>query len=198
MDKFSIRTVGTTAVSLDGFRDDQNNANTRIETMNLNVFRICHRQRIPHVKLRAPDKSYVGITHHSSVLLMPTLLLAGALRKGCTTSLGARKFWSSPFPAFVFHPLSTFHSFIHIRVVPSVSKVLIAPIFSNQLNFETEGDTSDMHRIKSLDPEKICQFGRSFFVVSLSVTKLQRFEIVGAINTFETACNGTTVSIRLT
>jgi len=43
-----------------------------------------------------------------------------------------------------------------------------------------------MHRIKSLNPEKICQFG--LFVVSLSVLKLQRFEIVGAMNTFEPTC----------
>jgi len=44
-----------------------------------------------------------------------------------------------------------------------------------------------MHRIKSLDLQEVCHFGLYFFVVSLSVLKLQRFEIVGAIDTFETA-----------
>ena len=67
-------------------------------------------------------------------------------------------------------------------IVPSVSKVLIAPVFSNYRNFETEGDTSDLHRIKSLDLREISHFGHSFFVVYLSDLKLQMLEIVGAIS----------------
>jgi len=39
-----------------------------------------------------------------------------------------------------------------IESVLAVSNVLTAPIFSNSRNFETEGDTPEKHRIKSLDP----------------------------------------------
>jgi len=72
-------------------------------------------------------------------------------------------------------------------LVLSVSKVLIAPIFPNNRNCETERDPSDMLRIKSPHLQEICQFDLSFFVVSLSLPKLRRFEIDGAIITLETA-----------
>jgi len=42
--------------------------------------------------------------------------------------------------------------------VPAVSKVLIAPIFWNLRNFETERDTSENYGIKSLDLYEIYQF----------------------------------------
>ena len=68
------------------------------------------------------------------------------------------------------------HSFgFEENMVLSVSKVLIA--FPNHSNFGTERDTSDMHRIKSLDPQEICQFG----LVSLSAPKLRRFEMERSI-----------------
>jgi len=44
-----------------------------------------------------------------------------------------------------------------------------------------------MRRIFFLDLQETCQFGLAFFLVSLSVPKLQRFEMVRAINIFETA-----------
>jgi len=43
-----------------------------------------------------------------------------------------------------------------------------------------------MHGTKSLDLKEIYQFDFSVFVAILSVPKLWRSEIVGAINTFET------------
>jgi len=64
---------------------------------------------------------------------------------------------------------------------------LTAPIFSNSRNFETEGDTPEKHGIKSLDPEEIYQFDSSFLVVSPSVSYIQAFEKIRAVNTFETA-----------
>ena len=45
-----------------------------------------------------------------------------------------------------------------------------------------------MHEIKSLDLQEIFQFDLGFFLVSLSAPKLQKFQIFGEINTFETAC----------
>jgi len=66
-------------------------------------------------------------------------------------------------------------------------KVLTAPIFLYLRNSETERETSPMHTINSLDLQEIFQVGPSCFFVSLSIPKLQRFGIVGAINTFETA-----------
>ena len=46
---------------------------------------------------------------------------------------------------------------------------------------------SENYTIKSLDLYEIYQFDCGIFVVSRFVTKLQRFEKVRAINTFETA-----------
>jgi len=63
-------------------------------------------------------------------------------------------------------------------------KVLIAPIFSNHRGFETNTDRSDMLGIKSLDFQDIRQSDSSFVVVSLSFPKLQKSEIVGAINPY--------------
>jgi len=40
-----------------------------------------------------------------------------------------------------------------------------------------------MPRIKSLNLQEICHFGLAFVVDSLSVSKLQWFEMVGAIST---------------
>jgi len=78
------------------------------------------------------------------------------------------------------------HSFL-ITAVLSVSKVLIVLIFLNHRNFETEVDMPEKRGIKSLDPQEIWQCDLGFFVVSLSVPKLRRFQIDEAINTFETA-----------
>jgi len=54
--------------------------------------------------------------------------------------------------------------------VLSVSKALIASIFSNRCNSETEKETFD-NRIKSVDLKEIYQFDR---VVTLSVSELQQ------------------------
>jgi len=69
-----------------------------------------------------------------------------------------------------------------IAMVLAVSKVLIAPIFSNSRNFETEGNTPEKHGIKSLDFQEIYHFNFSVFVLIRSVSKLQRLEIVRALN----------------
>ena len=42
-------------------------------------------------------------------------------------------------------------------------KELTAPIFLNLRNFETEGDTSEKHEMKSLDLQDIYQFDLFFF-----------------------------------
>jgi len=67
--------------------------------------------------------------------------------------------------------------------VLGVSKVLTAPFFSNPHNFETKRDTSEKHGIKLLHLQEIYPFDLSFSVVPRSVSKLQRFEKFGAINT---------------
>jgi len=84
--------------------------------------------------------------------------------------------------------LLTFKQSLLTSDVLAVSKVLTDPIFSNLLNFETERDTSEKHGTKS--PNfflEMYQFDLSYFVVYLSVLKLQRFVKVRAINTFEAA-----------
>jgi len=70
-------------------------------------------------------------------------------------------------------------------------------MFLNHRKFETERDTSDMHDIKPLDLQAIWWFDLSFFFVSLSVPKLRRFGIVGAINTFETAGTHATFPLKI-
>jgi len=59
------------------------------------------------------------------------------------------------------------------NLVLTVSKVLIAPIFSNHRNFETERGKSDTLEIKSLD---LFQFDRSVIVVTLFVPQLRRLK----------------------
>jgi len=67
--------------------------------------------------------------------------------------------------------------------VPSVNKVLRAPIFLRLRNFETERCTQEKHQIKSLDLKEIYEFDFSFFVVSRFVPKLRKFKKIGARNT---------------
>jgi len=62
-------------------------------------------------------------------------------------------------------------------LVLSFSKVKIASFFSNQRNFESERDTSDVQGIKALDLQEIYKFDLSGFIVTPSVKKLQRFEM---------------------
>ena len=49
-------------------------------------------------------------------------------------------------------------------LVLAVSKVLIAPIFWDLRNFETEADSPEKHGIKWQDLRKICQNDSGFFV----------------------------------
>jgi len=69
------------------------------------------------------------------------------------------------------------------HAVPSVNKVLRAPIFSHLRNFETERYTQEKHQIKSFDLKEIYEFDCSFFVVSRFVPKLRKFKKIGARNT---------------
>jgi len=50
--------------------------------------------------------------------------------------------------------------------------------FLNLRNFETEGNTSEKHQVKSLDLQEIYQFDISFFVVSCFIPMLPRFKIL--------------------
>jgi len=69
-------------------------------------------------------------------------------------------------------------------VVPSVNKVLRAPIFLHPRNFETERYTQEKHQIKSFDLQEIYEFDFSFFfVVSRFVPNLRKFKKIGARNT---------------
>jgi len=52
----------------------------------------------------------------------------------------------------------------------------------NLRNFETERDRKE--RIKSLDPQEICQFDLCFVVLSRFVLKFRRCNIIRAVNTF--------------
>jgi len=67
--------------------------------------------------------------------------------------------------------------------VPSVNKVLRAPIFLHLRNFETERYTQEKHQIKSFDLKEIYEFDFSFFAVSRFVPKLRKFKKIGARNT---------------
>jgi len=71
--------------------------------------------------------------------------------------------------------------------VVSLKSIDTASFFSSPRKFGTERDTSDKHGIKLLNLREIYQFDFSFLVVFRSVSKLQRFEKVGAIITFETS-----------
>jgi len=68
-------------------------------------------------------------------------------------------------------------------MVPSVNKVLRAPIFLHPRNFETERYTQEKHQIKSFDLQEIYEFDFSFFVVPRFVPKLRKFKKIGARNT---------------
>ena len=68
-------------------------------------------------------------------------------------------------------------------IVPSVNKVLRAPIFLHLRNFETERYTQEKHQIKSFDLQETYEFDFSFFVVSRFVPKLREFKKIGARNT---------------
>jgi len=68
-------------------------------------------------------------------------------------------------------------------LVPSVNKVLRAPIFLYLRNFETERYTQEKQQIKSFDLQEIYEFDFSFFVVSRFVPKLRKFKKIGARNT---------------
>jgi len=67
--------------------------------------------------------------------------------------------------------------------VPSVNKVLRAPICLHLRNFETERYTQEKHQIKSFDLKEIYEFDVSFFVVSRFVPKLRKIKKIGARNT---------------
>jgi len=75
-----------------------------------------------------------------------------------------------------------------LSVLVSTSSQRCWPLqfFLNLRNFETERDTSEKHRIKSLDLQEIYQFDHSSFVVSRFVPQLPRFKKKVAVNTFLT------------